>query len=121
MSEYIKTEWETGDVITAEKLNNIEDGIDKIANGDFQIEGTVDKSTGSITYNTIRPGLTAEDFIGETVHVSGYALINYAVPSDPSDDTTVSLSTSNGASLLYNRVTGAITEVDESEGEGGSK
>lgn len=27
MSEYVKTNWQTGDIITAEKLNHIEDGI----------------------------------------------------------------------------------------------
>lgn len=27
---YVKTEWETGDIITAEKLNNMEDGIESI-------------------------------------------------------------------------------------------
>ena len=27
MSDYVKTVWETGDIITAEKLNKIEDGV----------------------------------------------------------------------------------------------
>lgn len=30
---YIKTEWQTGDVITAEKLNHIEDGLADLING----------------------------------------------------------------------------------------
>lgn len=34
MSEYIKTEWNTGDVITADKLNHIEDGIANRSGGE---------------------------------------------------------------------------------------
>ena len=85
--------------------------------GDFQIEGAIDNSTGSYIYNTIRPGLTAEDFIGETVHVYGYSLITDATPNRD-DDAIVDLTLSKGALLKYNRVTGAITEAEESEGEG---
>ena len=33
MSDYVKTEWQTGDIITAEKLNNIEDGIANAGGG----------------------------------------------------------------------------------------
>lgn len=38
MSEYIKTEWNTGDVITAEKLNNIENEIANAGGGSKIIE-----------------------------------------------------------------------------------
>ena len=46
---YVPTEWETGDVVTAEKLNNIESGI---ANNNIytaSIISNVDESTGEET------------------------------------------------------------------------
>lgn len=61
MSEYIKTEWKTGDVITAEKLNNIENGINQ--NSKFHITFSSDNNT--LTPKQIRPGLGLDDFIGE--------------------------------------------------------
>ena len=44
---YVKTEWETGDIITAEKLNNMEDGIEEcstsIPNYQFVVHGMTDE------------------------------------------------------------------------------
>ena len=52
---YTPTEWKNGDVITAEKLNKIENGIKDIPNDDFYItityinEVTMDKTFEEIT------------------------------------------------------------------------
>ena len=44
---YIPTEWETGDVITAAKLNNIEDGIvaNEEAIAEISVDLTIDQTT----------------------------------------------------------------------------
>lgn len=46
MSDYTKTTWVTGDLITAERMNNIEDGIEDIVN---EINGTIGGGDGSGT------------------------------------------------------------------------
>lgn len=54
---YEKHEWQTGEVITAEKLNNIENGVDKAQNG---WEVTTDYTTvweGSVTTTTTDAGV----------------------------------------------------------------
>ncbi len=59
MSEYIKTEWNTGDVITAEKLNHIEDGI---ANNS-KIYVTAEPGT-----NKIAKDLTEDDLLNMVIN-----------------------------------------------------
>lgn len=60
---YVKTVWETGDVITAEKLNNLENGVES-ASGE-KIVGTIDTATGAanMTWNEIKDAI----FSGKTV------------------------------------------------------
>lgn len=47
---YNKTTWDTGDVVTAEKLNNIEDGIEN-ASGVLIIEPTIVREGSNVTHN----------------------------------------------------------------------
>lgn len=67
---YIPTEWETGDVITAEKLNKAEEGI-QLANTDVLIvtasEGTLDKKFSEI-YSAFPKVLYAYDDEGEILY-----------------------------------------------------
>ncbi len=67
---YIPTEWETGDVITAEKLNKAENGI-AAANADVLIvtssEGTLDKKFSEI-YSAFPNVLYAFDDDGEVLY-----------------------------------------------------
>lgn len=42
---YVKTEWNTGDLITAEKLNNLEDGVSALADAEINTV-TVEVSPG---------------------------------------------------------------------------
>ena len=65
MSEYTKTEWKTGDVITAEKLNNMEDGIAGGSGGSKTIPLEYDEETGEIT-TTLDANLSPDSFIGVT-------------------------------------------------------
>ena len=59
---YTKTTWQTGDTVTAEKLNNIENGIEDIYTDDnpiFVVIEDADTSTLSKTYAEIVSALTA--------------------------------------------------------------
>ena len=59
---YTPTEWENGDIITAEKLNKIENGI---VNGRRLIQlNNYDKQINGYQYIT---GLNPEDFIGAVI------------------------------------------------------
>ena len=67
---YTPTEWETGDIITAEKLNKAEQGI-AAANADVLIvtasEGTLDKKFSEI-YSAFPKVLYAYDDEGEVLY-----------------------------------------------------
>ena len=76
MSDYVKTEWKTGDIITAEKLNKIEGGI---------YDAPVPTGKITITEN------------GEDIDVSEYALADVAVEGGDSDLST--------ADVTFNRLT----------------
>ena len=52
---YVKTTWETGDVITAEKMNKIEDGVESAFGFSEQLNALID---GSITEITIPADVT---------------------------------------------------------------
>lgn len=43
--EYIKTNWQDGDIITADKMNNIENGLDAISQDASTIETNINKMT----------------------------------------------------------------------------
>ncbi len=59
---YIKTNWQAGDTITANKLNNIENGIESLSTGGggtliiHENYGTLDKTWQEI-YNAMKTGL----------------------------------------------------------------
>ena len=57
---YIPTEWETGDIITAEKLNKLENGVAAIA-GVMVVNGEEEGDTLTLasTYNEIAAALSA--------------------------------------------------------------
>lgn len=67
---YVKTTWQTGDVITAEKLNNMEGGIEDLQPILLEAEGVLDGSDIVFTFT----GYTFADVIayvqaGRTVRV----------------------------------------------------
>lgn len=73
--------------------------------GDFKIVVSVEDTT--ITVNTIRTGLTAEDLIGEVVNANGPLEV---VVKATDASTTVTLLTES-YTLTYTKATGAITGV----------
>ena len=68
MSDYIKTNWMDGDIITAEKLNNMENGIAK-ENPQIIIDLTDVQKISSETglFYPYKEGLTMKDLIGSTI------------------------------------------------------
>ena len=72
--------------------------------GDFQIKvTTVDNTT---TVNSIRPGLSAEDLIGEVVDVDGTLFV---VVTASEENGVVSMVINSEGTLHYTKATGAIT------------
>ena len=97
MSDYVKTEWQTGDIITAEKLNNIEDGI---------YNAPVPTGKITITEN------------GEDIDVSAYATADVTVEGGSSDFSTAEVTIVNGSAETV-MSTNCYAYYDENEaGEG---
>ena len=93
---YVKTVWETGDVITAAKLNNAEDGIE--AHDPIILEGTwVNDDTGC-NFDISPEDMIAAFYAGKTIvchypaqstqsFKEGYGIISY-VYTTVEDDVT---------------------------------
>lgn len=64
MSEYTKTEWKNGDVITAEKLNNIEDGITNNSGALVISPENSEQTPDGLKY---KEGLSATDLAGAKI------------------------------------------------------
>ena len=72
--------------------------------GDFQIVVKPGEQEGEYTVNSIRPGLSAEDLIGEVVFNQGsYEAVAFAAPSE--NKIRLDL---REAALLYDPATGEI-------------
>ena len=70
---YSKTTWKTGDVITQEKLNHIEDGVSNSLDVDTSNISSIGKS------NLIRLGMPSDNYIDLTLGASG---ANYKAPAN---------------------------------------
>ena len=76
--------------------------------GDFQIKVT--DNDGTLTVNTIRTGLGAEDLIGEVVDAAG--VLEAVTSAADGTDTVTAITTTY--TLTYVPSTGAITAVENS-------
>lgn len=77
--------------------------------GDFQI--TINSENA---VNTIRKGLSAEDFVGELVNVNG----TYEVVNSANDTETGAEFKTNSFTLTYTKATGVITAQEGGSGSG---
>ena len=77
--------------------------------GDFQI--TINSENA---VNTIRKGLSAEDFVGELVNVNG----TYEVVNSANDTETGAEFKTNSFTLTYTKATGVITAEEGGSGSG---
>lgn len=89
--------------------------------GDFQIVVKAGETAGTYEVNSIRPGLSAEDLIGEVVYSGGFGVIITAVDEPDADEVVAQLA--GGGSLTYVPSTGAITftPADTESDEGGEE
>lgn len=117
MPEYVKTNWQTGDIITAEKLNNIQNGIVNNSNGgvrviDLTALPAVQDNPAALQYE---PNLTMNDLIGAHVVFpnEGFYARNTIVAAtilNGSDEIVCKLDSTADAGLIrYNTSTGYIT------------
>lgn len=77
---YVKTVWETGDVITAEKLNNAESGIE--AAQPFIVRVSVDLETGKSTMDKTYAEIRAALMAGKYIPVIVNAIPEIQMPED---------------------------------------
>ena len=116
---YTPTEWKTGDIITAEKLNKIELELNR-------------KGFLVISDNTIETGLEIEDFIGkklvyatknENNEIWSYQIYsdifevndsNRENGTDYGAGETIRIQLQNNMLLYYNPQTGSLREFDPS-------
>lgn len=82
--EYTKTNWQTGDVITAEKLNKLEQGVhdaQKGGGGTLYVDFVVDTSgeTPSVTTEAVFADVAAAVAAGSTVAAKG--LLGQGMPA----------------------------------------
>lgn len=68
--QYEKSTWQSGDVITSAKLNNMEDGIDKLNYFDINFEFT--ETPGEATLDKTLAEVQAAHEAGQKVWLTGY-------------------------------------------------
>lgn len=88
---YTPTNWQTGDTITAEKMNNIESGLSSIKNATVKLQGDGTNGTLNLHYAFIKEGTDVEDewsidsLIDDAViNMAGYNIVT--VMNLPLDD-----------------------------------
>lgn len=107
---YVKTVWQTGDVITAEKLNNIEGGIENAYPFYIQYaeEFTLDKTYGDIleaVQNGMLPFVISPGENGFTIEPIVIGVI------DPNDD-KYTVKTANNVAFKADTDTDPLVEAD---------
>lgn len=73
---YNKTTWQNGDTITAEKLNNMENGIADSPIFTVTITGSDNNYTSDKTYNEIEQAFLAGKLVRAVLGTSTYYLVN---------------------------------------------
>lgn len=110
-----RTVWKSGDVVTPQKLNNIEAGIEELKNGGSGsgariIELTINDVDGSTTISGVTdPGLTVSDFANTWYHITPLSGSETLTPTfiATSQDEGIQIQILDNL-LLYNPQTGII-------------
>ena len=123
---YSRTDWKTGDIITAEKLNKIEKGIsDTSSNSAGSVSLSVIDGTVEIEDSTFSANLTSLDFIGKYIsalvihratNVYEFAMykittVSAGIDNPGYDEDKILLACSNGLKFMYTISTGSIEYI----------
>lgn len=132
---YYPSAWKTGDVITAEKLNNMEKGIsdaDKTMLGQMVIDISGGSSTTLLPL-VVDTNLVYTDFICKSIDLmytnadispesgtysESIVYMITAAAADPNDSDKVVLISDFGRKFEYSRSTGEITYIGSTEPSG---
>lgn len=80
---YVKNDWQTGDIITAEKLNHMEQGI-----ADYQVGPKGEPGTAAtITVGTVTTGAAGSDATVTNAGTTSAAILNFVIPQGQKGDT----------------------------------
>lgn len=121
---YEPTQWRSGDTITSERLNKMEQGIAGSGSGEFYaLHTTITKTTDennhpTVTYSNVElreDGLPMWLIVDNAVSPSGATYVNVEMLSAYDNEI---FSYKNG--LEVNRSTGEIVEYQEDTGSGGA-
>lgn len=91
---YVKNDWQTGDIITADKLNHMEQGIADYQVGPKGEPGTpgADGAKGepgtaaTITVGTVTTGAAGSDATVTNAGTTSAAILNFAIPQGAKGD-----------------------------------
>ena len=91
---YVKNDWQTGDIITADKLNHMEQGIADYQVGPKGEPGTpgADGAKGepgtaaTITVGTVTTGAAGSDATVTNTGTTSAAILNFAIPQGAKGD-----------------------------------
>lgn len=114
---YEKQTWQTGDIITAEKLNHIEDGIEKTGlyhYGFYNTESLTINSQSSAQLH-FSPGYSNND-LGELLIIGGITFAKNQIVTKINISTIVGETSKEGAYIgiwLYNHSNDTVTIVPE--------
>ena len=80
---YVKNDWQTGDIITADKLNHMEQGI-----ADYQVGPKGEPGTdATITVGTVTTGAAGSDATVTNAGTTSAAILNFVIPQGQKGDT----------------------------------
>lgn len=80
---YVKNDWQTGDIITADKLNHMERGI-----ADYQVGPKGEPGTAAtITVGTVTTGAAGSNATVTNAGTTSAAVLNFAIPQGQKGDT----------------------------------
>lgn len=117
---YIPTEWHDGDVVTAEKLNKIEDALANVTGGGLTIHWTINEDEGAIIADkTARQVIEAMQTTGMVFSVMPESYAHVIDPDESEHDEWVLNKVDNIQITTYEDFSGAddpFSSDDEFEG-----
>ena len=79
---YEPTVWKTGDVVTAQKLNKLEDGLANVESGGIVLHVVIDETSGSKTLDKTFGEIKSALLAGKSVIVNYHSLLEPIILQD---------------------------------------